>query len=490
LAINKQKRIFIVFLVILNITAFLLASTTAVDELPGVLNISVENISDFDSIYDMQKNILTLEDSLRLCLSTLLYSSEKFHSESEVDQMLKRIYFKIDLSKEFSTEDEIFVSIISESTEDLLKALSNLEESTYTYSKAYEIMEFVGYDFSEALKQFRFEEFQNFLELNKLESFSLISKINGDELKGLTNKIIETIKMNQFYFSNELYKQLVDFGGEKFINYFSIQLIPIINSSNEETFQEQLSLLKTYVNLYRNFYGSVYESKIPKENYNYYLSLNNYFEYLENIEILSRRFITTEATTLNVLSDIFIGYLDEYNTIQIKTDTLEEKIQVMIKNASTRLVYAENSTKEKFSAIKKIKIANSQIQETINNLNRNLENNTGQNNEIDKKKQNFFENIIQKIKDMNLIYLFPIGLIILLSTFIYFILPLKLKGTILKNIGFTTKALTFFQKASIQKPMDADVHIKTAQIYEKMGRDEDAINEYKIASKVIDMKGD
>jgi Tfp pilus assembly protein PilF len=38
--------------------------------------------------------------------------------------------------------------------------------------------------------------------------------------------------------------------------------------------------------------------------------------------------------------------------------------------------------------------------------------------------------------------------------------------------------------------MDPEIHIKTAQIYEKLGREEEAMNEYKIASKVLDMKED
>jgi tetratricopeptide (TPR) repeat protein len=70
------------------------------------------------------------------------------------------------------------------------------------------------------------------------------------------------------------------------------------------------------------------------------------------------------------------------------------------------------------------------------------------------------------------------------------VLPLKLKGSLFKKIGLSTKALTLFEKAAIKHPMDPEIHIKTAQIYEKLGREEEAMNEYKIASKVLDMKED
>jgi len=430
-----------------------------------------------------------LEEALHSCLSTLLYSNEQFESEEKADELLKRIYKKIELRTRIQEGDRIFTAIISESTDDLLQELAKLDNATSTYAEAYPLMEFVINDFINEIERYRFEDFKKFLEICKLQDFDLIEKIPGDQLKQLTNHLIETIKTDKLYFSNEFYTQLVLFGGEKLINYLSIQITPYIDTDDDESYKEQLSLLNSYVNIYRIYYKSDFEDKIPEQNYNYYLYLSHYFDYLENVEILSKRFITAEATTLSALSEPFNNYLNTYNDIQIKTETLNEKVEEMIKNASTRLVYANPAIKQNYEKIKTISLNNQQLQGTLNNFNVNLlvESTVMENSS---EKSNLFDRISDYLKELKINIFILIGLLILTLTMIYLFLPLKIKGILLKNIGMNAKALTILQKASIQKPMDADIHIKTAQIYEKMGRDEDAINEYKIASKVIDLKGD
>jgi len=479
LVVKKRKRILTVFLILFSLFSYLNADT----------GISPDLVSDYDSIYLLQKNIYSLEEALHSCLSTLLYSNEQFESEEKADELLKRIYKKIELRTRIQEGDRIFTAIISESTDDLLQELAKLENATSTYAEAYPLMEFVINDFINEIERYRFEDFKKFLEICKLQDFDLIEKIPGDQLKQLTNHLIETIKTDKLYFSNEFYTQLVLFGGEKLINYLSIQITPYIDTDDDESYKEQLSLLNSYVNIYRIYYKSDFEDKIPEQNYNYYLYLSHYFDYLENVEILSKRFITAEATTLSALSEPFNNYLNTYNDIQIKTETLNEKVEEMIKNASTRLVYANPAIKQNYEKIKTISLNNQQLQGTLNNFNVNLlvESTVMENSS---EKSNLFDRISDYLKELKINIFILIGLLILTLTMIYLFLPLKIKGILLKNIGMNAKALTILQKASIQKPMDADIHIKTAQIYEKMGRDEDAINEYKIASKVIDLKGD
>jgi len=479
LVVKKRKRILTVFLILFSLFSYLNADT----------GISPDLVSDYDSIYLLQKNIYSLEEALHSCLSTLLYSNEQFESEEKADELLKRIYKKIELRTRIQEGDRIFTAIISESTDDLLQELAKLDNATSTYAEAYPLMEFVINDFINEIERYRFEDFKKFLEICKLQDFDLIEKIPGDQLKQLTNHLIETIKTDKLYFSNEFYTQLVLFGGEKLINYLSIQITPYIDTDDDESYKEQLSLLNSYVNIYRIYYKSDFEDKIPEQNYNYYLYLSHYFDYLENVEILSKRFITAEATTLSALSEPFNNYLNTYNDIQIKTETLNEKVEEMIKNASTRLVYANPAIKQNYEKIKTISLNNQQLQGTLNNFNVNLlvESTVMENSS---EKSNLFDRISDYLKELKINIFILIGLLILTLTMIYLFLPLKIKGILLKNIGMNAKALTILQKASIQKPMDADIHIKTAQIYEKMGRDEDAINEYKIASKVIDLKGD
>ncbi|HOO31622.1 MAG TPA: hypothetical protein PK466_00030 [Thermotogota bacterium] len=479
MVVKKRKRILTVFLILFSLFSYLNADT----------GISPDLVSDYDSIYLLQKNIYSLEEALHSCLSTLLYSNEQFESEEKADELLKRIYKKIELRTRIQEGDRIFTAIISESTDDLLQELAKLDNATSTYAEAYPLMEFVINDFINEIERYRFEDFKKFLEICKLQDFDLIEKIPGDQLKQLTNHLIETIKTDKLYFSNEFYTQLVLFGGEKLINYLSIQITPYIDTDDDESYKEQLSLLNSYVNIYRIYYKSDFEDKIPEQNYNYYLYLSHYFDYLENVEILSKRFITAEATTLSALSEPFNNYLNTYNDIQIKTETLNEKVEEMIKNASTRLVYANPAIKQNYEKIKTISLNNQQLQGTLNNFNVNLlvESTVMENSS---EKSNLFDRISDYLKELKINIFILIGLLILTLTMIYLFLPLKIKGILLKNIGMNAKALTILQKASIQKPMDADIHIKTAQIYEKMGRDEDAINEYKIASKVIDLKGD
>ena len=155
----------------------------------------------------------------------------------------------------------------------------------------------------------------------------------------------------------------------------------------------------------------------------------------------------------------------------------------MIKNAATRLSYDNNNLLSEKLDLSELSISNEAINESLKNLSSML-------NSHNEEKQEQTKNII--LPTLFNIPLFVISSIAVIVLFILFILvlPLKIKGAFYKNLGLSSKALTLFEKAAIKHPMDPDIHIKTAQIYEKLGREEEAMNEYKIASKVLDMKED
>ncbi|MFW5871526.1 MAG: tetratricopeptide repeat protein [bacterium] len=443
--------------------------------------VSEENIMSYKSLYELQKDPNNLEYALDCALSTVMYSEDNFSSQVSAERLLKRIYTKLELSKKFG-EDEVFNAIISESTDHLLNALKTIHEETDKYVEVYPLMDFVYQDFSTLINQFHFERFKEYFQLNKLLNFKLIEAINGDQLKKLTKHIIEIIIENNYYLNNDTYSGIVKLGKEKLLNYLNIQINPYLDKIQVDTYDQQFLLLKSYKTLYESYYGDSFSENMPKEKYDYFIELEDYYDYLSNVEILSRRLLTVEETTLSRLLPVFIDYVEKYQTITLKTERLNNAILKMIKNAATRLSYVKLDLSLNNYNFSELSISNEEINESLKKLFSSM---STKPHKEEPEKQN---KLITLLKNP-FIYI-PTLSIIGIFIFIIVVLPLTVKGTLYKNIGLYSKALSLLEKAAIKQPMNPDIHIKTAQIYEKLGREEDAMNEYKIASKVMDMKED
>ena len=444
--------------------------------------VSEDNIKTYNALYELQKDPKNLEQALDCTLSTVMYAEENFPSQETAERLLKRIYTKIELTEQFGNDDLVLVAIIKESTNDLLNALKTVDEETDKYKSTYHLLDFVIKDFSELIQTFHFERLKEYFGLNKLQDFQLIESIKGEQMQTLTSHIIDTIIQNDYYLNNTTYSGITKLGKEKLLNYLSIQMNPYLDKKLVETLEKQYSLLKTYIMLYENFYGDQFEENIPKEKYQYFLELEEYYNYLSNVEILTRRFLTAEKQTLSTLFPVFFEYIKKYQTITLKTDKLNASVLKMVKNASTRFSYDKNELLfEKFD-LSELSVSNEEINESLKSLSSVLKTKS-------KEEEPAARIVVTELFKKPIFGIYAIVVITLLILFIL-LLPLKLKGTLYKNIGLSSKALTLFEKAAIKYPMDPDIHIKTAQIYEKLGREEEAMNEYKIASKVLDMKED
>src|SRR6056297_32028 len=234
--------------------------------------------------------------------------------------------------------------------------------------------------------------------------------------------------------------------------------------------------------MYEHYYGPSFIKEIPKEPYNYYQELNDYYEYLSKVEIMSRRFLTAEEETLSRIFPVFLEYIEEFQTLNLKSDKLSNAVLKMVKNASTRLSYIKKEMMLENHNFSEISVSDEEINESLKTLFSVLKPNKINDKPVE---GNIVITFLNKPTFFMAIFAI-IGVVIIFLS----LLPIKLKGAFFKNIGFNSRALTLFEKAAIKHPMDPDIHIKTAQIYEKLGREEEAMNEYKIASKVLDMKED
>jgi len=450
----------------------------------GVLNAAVlkENVLTYDDLYHLQKVPDQLQKALDCTLSTVMYDVDQFSSQLQAEELLKRIYTKMVLSREYGLDDPVYEAIVKESTTELLLALEIIAEPTERYSKAYHLLDFVIKDFSILIDQFHFEKFKNFFQTNKLKGFQLIQSIDGKHVQKLTEHLIDVIIQNNYYLNNETNRSIVELGREKLLNYLSIQINPYLNKELLESYDSQYSLLKSYLDLFQDYYGDSYSEKIPAEKYKYYLDLKEYHEYLSNVEILSRRLLTVENETLISLYPVFFEYISQYNQINLKSDKLKNVVHSMIKNALTRFSYEDQQVLISNNTFENITLADNDLNNSLMNLKSKLYPKTKEESPINK--QQLLSFITNPSFILFVFLAFGVISIFLIS------LPIKFKAALLKTVGMKTKSLSLFEKAAIKHPMDPDIHIKIAQIYEKLGREEDAMNEYKIASKVLDMKED
>ncbi len=444
--------------------------------------VSEENIKTYEFLYELQKDPKNLEYALDCTLSTIMYAENNFPSEESAEKLLKRIYTKLELTHSYTENNEVVIAIIKESTNDLLEALKKIDEETDKYKDTYVLLDFLFKDFSFMIEQFHFEQFKKYFQLNKLQNLQLIATIDGKQLQELTTYIIDTIIENDYYLNSETYNEIVKMGNEKFLNYLSIQINPHLDRNQFNTYDKQYSLLKAYIGFFQAYFGDSYEAKLPKDKYIYFLELEEYFDFFSNVEILSRRFLTSETETLSNLFPVFMEYISEFQTLNLKTENLNSAVLKMVKNASTRLSYEKIDLQPNHYNYNEINISNEEIKESLRNLFSTL---TIKNKKEESEKQSAITLSLNNTSLFITLFVFTALLVLLIL-----ILPLKLKGTLFKNIGLNSRALSLFEKAAIKHPMDPDIHIKTAQIYEKLGREEEAMNEYKIASRVLDMNDD
>jgi len=474
---KTRRRVYTLLLLVLLVTNIFLYA-----------GVNRENISDYETIYRLQKTPERLGEALDKLISTMLYEPGEFHSEKQAEQLAWRIYEKKRLMKAFSIEDRIFYSIISEDTDALLETIKGLEETTDKYAPLYPLMEFVKEDFNQFLEKFNLRDLERFMNLYKLENFDLIAKMSGEALKAFTSDVIEKLRNPSPTFTEEVYEKLAAFGGKRFLEYLSIQIKPYINLKNEDTYSKQLSLLSIYIKIFKMNNSEDFEKRIPEEIYASYLKLDQYFDYLENVKILSRRILTAEDDTFEQLISLLFRYLSEYDNVPLKTGKLEEAVLELIKNASSRVSATDISYRDKVPENFKMISSNPEIENSFSILMDSMKPSLG---ETATQTKTAVKNDKLQLEDFEL---FPIliwaggGVVFLFI--LYLFLPLKIKAGILKNLGLKEKALLKIQRAAIENPTDPDIHIKTAQLLERMDREEEAVDEYRVASKVMEMSTD
>jgi len=474
---KTRKRVYTLLLLVLLLTNIFLYA-----------DVSRENISEYAEIYRLQKTPERLGEALDKLLSTMLYEPDEFQSEEQALQLARRIYEKRRLMKAFSIEDSIFYSIMSEDTDALLENIKALEETTDKYAQLYPLMAFVEEDFKQFLANFNLRDLERFMNLYKLDHFDLIAKISGEALKAFTSDVIEKLRNPPPTFTEAVYEKLAAFGGERFLEYLSIQIKPFINLRNEDTYSKQLSLLSIYIKFFKLNHPEDFKNRIPQELHDTYIKLEQYFDYLENVKILSRRILTAEDNTFEQLISLFFRYLSEYDNIKLKTEKLEEAILELMKNVSSRVSATDISYSDKVPENFKMVSSNPEIENSFNIL---MDSMTPSVSEGATKTQTADKD--DKIQAGDLA-LFPVfmwsGGGVACLFILYLFLPLKMKAGILKNLGLKEKALLTIQRAAIENPTDPDIHIKTAQLLERMDREEEAVDEYRVASKVMEMSAD
>jgi len=317
------------------------------------------------------------------------------------------------------------------------------------------------------------------LNIIAFKNFDSFFKISSDDFILISRGLVKDFQKRWVEFDDKTLKKIAAFGGEKLVTYISFEIFPLITFKDEANFFSEYRLLDFYVGLCSIVNPNDIEGIANKTLYGYYKNALSYQNFYEEAGILSRRFLTIEKESVAALFPVLLEIIRKYPEIKINKESAKKNLEDLIEKSYLRL----SSEKDiDFSA---------EFTPIIISL-------TEEASSIGIPSEKFIlltELRMEKTKNSEIIPLFNINtkfifLLISISP-LFFLLLLFNKSIRVKTLSFfglRKKALDLYRRISVEKPGNPDTHVKIAQLLSEMNRGEEALKEFRIASRLVQMR--
>jgi len=450
-----------------------------------IFGMEIKTVFSYDEIYALQKSIPDLSEAEKQFLYTLVEAPELLGNEEQIDFLGNRIYGKKRLIENFSDEDMILKVIIEENTDSLLEYLDTASEKIEGYEDKYEFLDFVKKDFDKSMELYSLQKLKKHLNIIYMNDFHKFFELTENDYEYLAENLVNNFINNRMDFNNTVINKLAKFGGERLLQELNVRITPHILLNTEDNLRKEYNLLSILNDLHfalsQNLGKAV--TLLPQLSEKYE-KLKNYFSLKEEIEILDRRVLTIEKASLNGLIPLISDYINQYEKTPLEKEKIKTALISLVNNMVSRYSYEKSIdiSPENKELIKKTSSIVNDIETSLRHFEKMIVSETPLTEEP-------VNEPMSEENEINVISIIIPVLIILLSVLLVFLfLPKKKKAFLLKKIGRKEKAYAMFQKLSFEKPRDPDIHVAMAQLLEEMNREEEAINEYRIASKLVDIE--
>lgn len=473
---ERKLKIFIVFLC-LTISA-------------SLLSMEIKTVMSYDEIYSLQKDPARIWEAEAQFLNTLVNAPELLGGEEITEYLGRRIYMKKNIIENSSEEDELLELIIMEDTSKILDFLREKSTVIEGYEDKYGLMDFVIDDYRNSMVFYSLQKLKNYLNLIYMKNFRLFFTLDGKELDYLAENLIINFTNNRIDFNNSTIKKLALFGGEELLLRLGVKTTPLVMLLEESDYRKEYDLLSIMNDLYAAYSeNSTDEKTMLPQLLEKYEKLRAYFSLKEKTEILNRRVLTIEKSSLDEMIPLVCEYIREYENIKLKKEILKTGLIDLTNNTVSRYSY-EEGLKLSEDNLKLLGETSSSISDVEVTL-RYFEKSQGDPKSRETNINDVGAAEITPEKDKKTLYDY-IPLLAAVSGAVILMLiltvPRRNRAYLLKKIGSRKKALEIFQKLSFETPRDPDIHVAMAQLLEEMNREEEAISEYRMASRLVDLE--
>ena len=433
-----------------------------------------------------QKEPEWLERTLEQFLKTLIEQPELLVSEETVDALGTRIYMKLRLLNDPAEKGQAWMAILGENTEETLRQLA-LEETRFSwYRPVYPLMDFLVKDFRKTLYPFDFQKLVPYFLISQFDGFEAFFSLTNEEHYHIAKGVLNGIVNNQTYPEHSL-KAMVKLLDEKYLRAYASFVQPMISAKSEVDYTQELRLAKSYVDQAGYLYGEELSQKAEPKLYQAFLSLSQYFSCREDALIVENRVALASQDTYLSLLPVVLELIDRYEQITINKELLENALVSLIRNygLKTRLFGPEitEEIQRKWKSYTDAHDLSPMILKTISSDI--LEG--GNTVPVTFPTPATPTETVSWIKRFQWRHALVIALPILSLLLLMALLPASLKAKVAKAFGRKEKALALFQKASFSKPEVAEYHVQMAILLGLLHREEEAIQEYRIATKILSM---
>ena len=450
------------------------------------------------SLYDFQKEPEWLERTRERFLKTLVEQPDLLESEETVDALGTRIYMKLRLLRDSDLKGPVLTAILAENSEESLRLLALEEDRLSRYRPLYPLMDFFVKDFRKALNPFDFQKIVPYFLIGQLEGFEEFFSLTNEEHYHIAKGILNGIQSNRTYPERSL-KAMVKLLGEKYLRAYASMVQQLVTARVEADYAKELRLAKSYVDQAGYLYGAQVSQKADQTLHRAYLSLSSYASCKEDTLIAENRVALASQDTYLSMLPLAMELVDRYERLTINKEGLEKLILSFIQNYGLKSrLYGDEVTAEirrKWKGFIDERDLSPMVLNAIRSGILDYAAKTPQTVAtpavatpvVVTTKGSVKGSWLEKLRWPTVfIYGVPVLALLLLIA----VLPASLKAKGAKALGMKKKALTFYQKASLSKPEVAEYHVQMAILLGLLHREEEAIQEYRIATKILSMTED
>jgi len=449
---------------------------------PTYIGAAAELFYTYSELVNMQKQPEKLQEASREYARSLAFHPELLISSSHAEQLGWRIHKKIALSAEFSLSDPLFVGVLRESPAQFLQAVQDAPatQTFQDYLPLVPLLDFLTEDFSKLLDAdpFSLDSFRPYFPMYRFPNYTTLLPVTNETINVLGKELITLLEIDPQALQDDDYTEISRFGGERFLRNFETLVRPYLAFGDEQQFRASSRWMNVCMRFAQGLDTENWASRMDPWILKRSTQVDAYFRLKDSLDILSRRIITSSDEAFRALLPTLASLLGEYQATELPKEVLQRKVEDVLKNFSDRhyALVEKQLPASSYASLSTLQLSPATLQNSLNLFLQRLEGKPDALTTLGEGSVSSFS--LQQV---------PLWLWIALpSLLLCWLFSRKLRAWVFSLLHLQSAALSHYRKLSNRHPEKVDYHIRIAQLLEQLHREEEAVKEYQIASRLLD----